>query len=513
MSKIKHLALLGLLAASTLAFQIREKAVWQSKYVSIAKDGTLHYTPDAQGNVIPDFSRVGYQQGDREIPDIRVRKTVRPARSGSSQEIIQQAIDEVAIRKPDKYGFRGAILLKKGTYSIPGTLHIRQSGIVLRGEGDGENGEKGTVLVASGAGKRTLLEITGQGDRKEIPGTRRKITDELVPTGAMSFILESADGLRTGDNIIVYRPGTDNWIRDIKMDQIEARHNTKQWQAQEYSLAFERTITKIDGDKVYLDNPIVMTMESKYGGGEVYKYTFEDRISEVGVEHIRFESAYASDTDEDHGWMAVSMDKVENAWVRNTTSRYFGYAAVSLGSLAKQITVRDSRNFEPKSLIHGGRRYAFDNNGQLNLFMNLKATEGRHDYITGAKTLGPNVFYNCTAQNTHADIGPHHRWAVGTLYDNVTTDGEINVQDRGNWGSGHGWSGVTQVLWNCTAKSTTVQSPWASGKNYCIGLQGEKTLGRFPDRPDGEWEGQNQPELNLPSLYLAQLKARRSLKK
>jgi hypothetical protein len=115
-------------------------------------------------------------------------------------------------------------------------------------------------------------------------------------------------------------------------------------------------------------------------------------------------------------------------------------------------------------VITGGRRYSFSNNGQCNLFTNCHTTEGRHDYVTGSKTLGPNVFYNCTAKKTHADIGPHHRWAVGTLYDNIVTDGEINVQDRGNWGSGHGWAGVTQVLWNCTVKRAAVQSPWASGK-------------------------------------------------
>jgi hypothetical protein len=97
---------------------------------------------------------------------------------------------------------------------------------------------------------------------------------------------------------------------------------------------------------------------------------------------------------------------------------------------------------------------------------------------------------------------------MGTLYDNINTDGEINIQDRGNWGSGHGWAGVTQVLWNCTVQRAAVQSPWASGKNYCIGLKGGKYDGRFKGRPDGEWEGQNKDGLQPSSLYYAQLKAR-----
>ncbi|WP_205702898.1 hypothetical protein [Botryobacter ruber] len=473
--------------------------------MTVHKDGTIQYIPDADGNTIPDFSRVGYHQGDKAIPQVPVQKTISPVAKGSSQEIIQKAIDEVAARKPDKNGFRGTILLKKGAYLIPGTIEIKKSGIVLRGEGDGSNG---TRLVAAGKGQRTLINIAGTGSIREVQGTRRKIADSKVPAGATSFQLQSVAGLKAGDNIILYRPGTQNWISDLKMDQIVAREGTKQWQPEEYNLQFERVITRIEGNRIFIDNPVVMPMEEKYRGGEVYKYTFEGRITEVGVENILFESEYASDTDEDHGWNAISINKVENCWVRNVTSRYFGYSCVNAGKDAKQITVTDSKCLDAKSVITGGRRYSFNNDGQLNLFMNLTATEGRHDYVTGARVNGPNVFYNCTATRTHADIGPHHRWASGTLYDNIVTDGDINIQDRGNWGSGHGWSGVTQVLWNCTARKAAVQNPWVSGKNYAIGLQGEKYEGRLPGKPDGEWEGLNDKNIQPKSLYLAQLQAR-----
>ena len=140
--------------------------------------------------------------------------------------------------------------------------------------------------------------------------------------------------------------------------------------------------------------------------------------------------------------------------------------------------------------------------------MNCQCTEGRHDYITGSQVCGPNVFYNCTASQTYADIGPHHRWAVATLYDNIVTDGELNVQDRGKMGSGHGWAGVNQVLWNCHVATAVVQSPWTSGKNYSIGTKGKKVAGAHPDRPDGVWEGHNETNVFPRSLYMAQLMAR-----
>jgi hypothetical protein len=479
---------------------------WESKLVKVNKDGTLSYIPDEKGNIIPDFSLVGYYGGNKVIPDVPVVKTIAPSSNKSGEKIIQDAIDEVSKRSPDKNGFRGTILLKKGTYHIPGTIRIETSGIVLRGEGND------TKLVATGTSKRTLIAVSGKGRIMEVADSRTKITDEYVPVGAKSFTVASAKKYKTGDKIIVYRPATDQWIKDLKMDQIVERNGTKQWRASEYNIEFERVITKISGNKIFIDNPIVMAMEPKYGVPEIYKYTFDGRIANVGIENLYCESEYESDTAENHAWEAIKYNKIENGWVRNITSRYFGYSCVSLENDAKNITVTDCNCYDAKSIITGSRRYSFSNNGQMNLFMNCHTTEGRHDYVTGAKTRGPNVFYNCTAKNTHADIGPHHRWSMGTLYDNITTDGDINIQDRGNYGSGHGWVGITQILWNCTAKRAAVQSPYVNGKNYSIGLQGEKYDGRFKDRPDGEWEGQNKEGLQPSSLYAAQLKARQQKK-
>ena len=405
----------------------------------------------------------------------------------------------------DKNGTRGTILLKKGVYIIPGTIRIESSGIVLRGEGDTN---AGTKLLSTANKQLSLVSVSGSGNIKEIPGSRIKITDEYVPVGTHSFSVASAKGFKKDDKIIIYRPGTQSWVSDLKMDQIEDRGGTKQWEPAEYNLQFERKISKVEANRIFIDNPIVMTLETKYGGGEIFKYNFEGRISNTGIENLYFESVFESDTAENHAWVAIEFDKAENCWVRNVTSRFFGNSCVSLDNLAKNISVLNSNCFDAKSVITGSRRYSFSNNGQLNLFMNCHTTEGRHDFVTGARTSGPNVFVNCTAKNTHADIGPHHRWSMGTLYDNIITDGEINVQDRGNWGSGHGWAGVTQVVWNCKVKRAAVQNPWVSGKNYCIGLQGDKYEGRLKGRPDGDWEGQNVTGILPQSLYMAQLKAR-----
>src|SRR4051812_24347801 len=97
---------------------------WESKFIQVGKDGSLQYVPDENGNIIPDFSLVGYAGGNQPVPDIPIVKMIQPAATGSSAELIQNAIDEIAQRTPGKDGFRGTLLLKKGTYIIPSSIRI-----------------------------------------------------------------------------------------------------------------------------------------------------------------------------------------------------------------------------------------------------------------------------------------------------------------------------------------------------------------------------------------------------
>ena len=87
------------------------------------------------------------------------------------------------------------------------------------------------------------------------------------------------------------------------------------------------------------------------------------------------------------------------------------------------------------------------------LVTHCSARKGRHDYVTGSKVAGPNVFHASSSTKAHADIGPHHRYATGLLFDRVS-GGDSQVCNRGNMGSGHGWSGAYTVFWNVLAKST-----------------------------------------------------------
>ena len=163
-----------------------------SKLVYPGSDGRLVYVPDEKGNIIPDFSHCGYMGGGVALPDVPVVLTVRPQTEGDDTARLQAAIDDVSNRALDANGFRGTLLLQRGKYRIGGTLQIRASGVVLRGEGTGENG---TVLIATGKGQRTLIEFKGRGRRpRKIENTRQAIVDDYVPVGAKTFAIVDASG-------------------------------------------------------------------------------------------------------------------------------------------------------------------------------------------------------------------------------------------------------------------------------------------------------------------------------
>jgi hypothetical protein len=106
--------------------------------------------------------------------------------------------------------------------------------------------------------------------------------------------------------------------------------------------------------------------------------------------------------------------------------------------------------------------------GQLNLMQRCVAFEGRHEFVNQAKTAGPNVFVDCLGVNSKSSSGPHHRYAVGNLYDNVKSGRGMESRFRGNSGTGHGWAGTQTCFYNCVAPGFSVTAP-PGGVSWVIG--------------------------------------------
>jgi hypothetical protein len=464
----------------------------------------LIYVPDAEGDRILDFSAVGYQgRGTQLLPGAVPNVAIVSPVPGDDTATIQAAIDSVAAM-PLVNGFRGAVMLQAGHYDIATRLTIDASGIVLRGVGR-ETGD--TVLHGRGTGQRPLVEVLGAGTPSFTGNPKRNMVDKVVPAGATSFRVDSIAGLDVGDTVRVERPSTAAWIEAVGMH--EPLDGDPAWTPGTMNIRYDRTITRIEGNRVFLDAPLASSFELQYGGGTIQSYSWTDRIENIGVENLRAESDFVSPTDEDHAWEFVSIANAQNVWVRHTTSRFFGDSAVVSNPTAKWVTVDDAVNLDPVSIVTGERRYTFDLSGQLDFVANSQANSGRHDFVNNSsRPPGPHVFHNSVANNALEDSGPHQRWATGTLFDNVTVDGDnINARNRGSFGTRHGWSGANMVIWNSTAAGFIVQNP-PTAQNWLIGSTGpiiDDTT--FGPQPPGYVDSHGTPVTvgGSNSLYQAQM--------
>ncbi|MDR2936662.1 MAG: glycoside hydrolase family 55 protein, partial [Rikenellaceae bacterium] len=130
--------------------------------IHVTPEGKLVYKAYDNGDRVPDFSYCGYRASEAPIPFVAA-KVVVPVASGDMTGRIQAAIDQVSSLPVDANGFRGAVLLEKGTYRIEGSLVIGASGVVLRGAGPGEGG---TTLVGAGVTRETLIRVAGYNNRR-----------------------------------------------------------------------------------------------------------------------------------------------------------------------------------------------------------------------------------------------------------------------------------------------------------------------------------------------------------
>jgi hypothetical protein len=476
--------------------------------VTVGADGKLLYKADAVGSVVPDFSAVGYKNSEEPIPHVPVVLTIN-ALAGDNSNHIQAAISQVAAMPLQASGFRGAILLRAGTYDIASRININASGIVLRGEG------LATELRATGTTQYDLIRIDG-GSVTVNSATQKKITDAFVPIGAKTITVESGHNFVAGDWVYVRREPNEAWISMLGMDKIArpAYPDVVNWVAADYKVNYERQILAVDGNRLTLDAPMMDIIDPLYAEGFVSKIN-STRISNVGIENMKMISTYStswpsSETgvnhDEQHGWNAVRIGNARDCWVKKVTAWHFGFACVNIGSAASFVTVDSCAMYDPISKIDGGRRYSFNVDGQRSLVQNCVARNGRHDYANGARVAGPNVFYKNTATLQRADMGPHHRWATGILYDNITGNGQLFVQDRDYQGTGHGWAGSQIMFWNCKANRIIIQSPQSHHTNWAIGCTAPtiSNVGQWVTRAWGVVESNNNPIKAIPSLFVAQ---------
>ncbi|HEX8110923.1 MAG TPA: hypothetical protein VF516_24490, partial [Kofleriaceae bacterium] len=253
-----------------------------SAWVYADATGALAYKPlDEHGDHIMDFSSAGYGGGGVAIPTIAAARRVKPSGEDDTATI-QAAIDAVS-RLPLRDGFRGAVELAPGTFTLAGKLTITTGGVVLRGSGTGRTGTAITVVGP----ERRVLDIRGSGVATAAPGaTPLAITDAYVPSGAIRLHVHDAQALSVGDAVLVQRPVTEGWVRFLGMDKLVRDGRPQVWIPAGTLHAWERTVAAIDGDEITLDIPLSDSIDQRQvspPGATVVKASYPGRITHVGL--------------------------------------------------------------------------------------------------------------------------------------------------------------------------------------------------------------------------------------
>lgn len=479
----------------TMPFSYAQKKAKPVPPISF-KENRLSYVPDSLGNRIPDFSYAGYKAGASAIPEAAV-KVIVPVKKGDATNRIQSAIDYVSSLQADKSGIRGAVLLEKGIYEVEGSLKISASGVVLRGSGMDENG---TVLLGTGKSRETLVVVEGPSSRED--GAAVKLADIYHPVNTKEIALAAKHDFKAGQTVVVHRPSTQNWIETLGTDHFGGGLTSLGWKPGDRDLEWDRTIVAVNGNRLTLDAPITTALDPLFGGGAVSLYKWPERIREAGIENMLMRSTYdaANKKDEDHRWMAITMNNVVDAWVRQIKFEHFAGSAVQLLPAAKRVTVEDCISLAPVSEIGGQRRYTFYTLGQQTLFQRCYAEDGYHDFAVGYCATGPNVFVQCESSLPHSFSGAIDSWASGVLFDIVNVDGQaLSYMNRSQDAQGAGWTAANSVFWQCTAALINNFAP-PTANNWAFG-----TWAQFSG--NGYWNESNE-HINPRSLYYAQLTER-----
>ena len=456
------------------------------------KNDQITYLNDDRGNRILDFSTCGYKSSEQDIPSVRNVVFV-PWKAGDNTARIQRAIDYVASLAPDASGFRGAVLLDQGEFSLSGSIRISASGIVLRG-----TDKEKTILLKKGVDRGALIYMEGMDDLN-VQDTL-KVLSHYVPVNARTLEVASGVSLKKGDRVMVTRPSGKEWIASLGCDIFGGGISALGWKEGDMDLTWDRTVCEVNGNQVTLDAPLTVALDANYGTSSLLTYQWNGRIHDCGVENMTLISDYDKryPKDEDHCWTGISIEDAENCWVRLVNFKHFAGSAVIVQRTGSKITVEDCISKEPVSEIGGMRRCTFHTLGQQTLFQRCYSEQGIHDFAAGYCAAGPNAFVQCDSYESLGFSGSIDAWACGLLFDVVNIDGHnLTFKNLGQDKNGAGWNTANSLFWQCTAAEIECYAPAKDAMNRAYGCWAQFS-------GDGEW-AQSNNHVQPRSIFYAQL--------
>lgn len=478
-------------------------AAVKSRWVFFDTQGQLKYNHLPSGDRILDFSQAGYLGGGKSLPSLPVRVTVSPG-PGDNTATIQGALDSVSAL-PLVDGFRGAVLLLPGIYHCSHALQIAQSGVVLRGSG----ADKGGTIIRMTGEPHPCIIVRGRPTTRLV-GDPVMIMDRYLPSGSDTFTVSAAGNFHVGDTIRISRPVTAAWVHFMGMDELTRNGRAQTWIRGDIPIT--RVIRSIHGNRFEIDLPLTDCYDARYlnpPGTTVSRMMTTGAIRQIGVERLQIVSQPQSGPISEQQNRGLIFSGVTDCWSRDL---YIQNTVNSISVNGSRITLENIEMTHKTATAGSAKPADIAANGTQLLVDRCRISgDNLFFFATGAKVSGPNVLLNCVFSG-NGWIQPHQRWATGLLIDHCQVpQGGIDLMNRGEYGSGHGWAIGWAVAWNCSAASFLNQQP-PGAANWVIGGNGERQkksmpFTREPLLKEGIYDAWGK-EVLPSSLYLAQLRER-----
>jgi len=357
--------------------------------------------------------------------------------------------------------------------------------------------------------------------KPRVSSTKYRFAKIRFPFGTPTYELESTSGLKVGDQVRVFSTITEKFIHSLGMDKLVRNGHKQTWIHPGSVVETDRVIVAIKGHNVTLDAAFPDSIRPQFFDSDsdipyLSTYTWESRIQHSAVENFMVVHPSGGGENID-GFLLI--DDAINCWTRDIVIKDFDKHVVGTGVGAKFITIQrlyviftvQHESYAPPGIL--------DMQGTQILHRDSIITGGGKFWpLTAATTRsrGPTVHYNIQIDSgAGANVVPHMRWATGVLYDNIVNKkGTIQIYDRGDDGTGHGWTMGWGVIWNGVALQLCAQNPLDMSDssmpvlyhNWLVGGKGENVPGKLTTKLIGTYDYPGKGIVFPYSLYEAQVK-------
>lgn len=373
-------------------------------------------------SILPDFSYVGYHQGEKKIPNITDYKYfdvtdfgAKPNDGKSDKIAIQFAIDAA-----NKNG-SGIVYFPKGRFLVnedgdaTNSIISKKSNIIFRGSGSGPGGTelymKNALPPANPAQMWTVppLFIFGSG------GSDKKIgvVTEAAAIGDFTIKLNTTEGLNPGDWIMLSL--LDN-NKDLIASELKNYKAEPQWTylvQKGIDVKVFYQIKKINKETLTLNAPISYAIDPKYKW-EISKFANSE---EVGIEDIAFVGNWTEkfvhhrSWKDDSGYTMLNMRRNTNSWMKDC--RFTNCSVAATIAQSANISVLNCK-------IDGNAGHqAINSNGSTNVLIANCVDEASQWHSFGSSHGSMNtVIWKCTYPSTTC-FESHASQPRNTLLDQV----------------------------------------------------------------------------------------------